>query len=178
MTEIERTPQEMAAAVAEQIRKEPHRHMQMTWRTLDEYGPSNITLIDGVQTVEATCQTAACVAGWASALAGDRLIIKNHSMCMTSTGLSSYRRRGQELLGLDSDDAGWLFAGDNSRATVLYALDELARGQTISRRQIFTEAETESILKPRPQRPETSKVRVVRESPVTATVTEKVEEHA
>lgn len=154
-------PRSMAADVAQQIRLHPESHDQRVWRRFDPWESAQLTNVpvdrldgsSGTYPISTrSCNTTACVAGWASTLAGDRGDYLGDRAVTADGRVLTYRHRGEELLGVSVDDSEWLFAPFRTKGEVLYALDELAAGKRISRRYTYqmTHHDVQELLKPRP----------------------------
>lgn len=159
------TPAELAEQVATQIRTNPGSHYQGWWLKTTRPEAHMVDHSTGYPVVEADiCNTTACVAGWSSVLAGDRVRLDTTACVTSDNRVMSYSDRGAELLGLTSDEAFWLFDAGRTKSQVLYALDELAAGKRISARTMFSGFERAALLEVRPEPPRTKVVHVARDA--------------
>ncbi|KOT51163.1 MULTISPECIES: hypothetical protein [Streptomyces] len=117
---------DLAARIRTEITERPEHHDQHYWfEGVDTLLPTD-DLLDGAL----ECGTTLCVAGYAAHLSGYALA---GSKAFKPGQTSSYRYIrfvAQEKLGLDREDADWLFATARTRGEVLAALGQLADGAT------------------------------------------------
>lgn len=119
--------------VRDKILLESEQHDQGTWLVV-----SQDVVVDNIASV--SCATAACVAGWACVLTGDRAVIGQGDIVLVGEHAGSYSvakvitpegevawidKRAGKLLGLNIDEYEELFDSDNTREEVLDMLDEL-----------------------------------------------------
>lgn len=130
------------------IAENPDRHNQGSWgevtaQLLAELMPTDMTQGEDADeftrhymkvtrqpTVEITCGTTACVAGWTCLLAGDDFVIEADDdelanlkgkldieyVISRDNVQHTVGGRAMDLLGLDSDQADMMFDGNNSRS--------------------------------------------------------------
>lgn len=126
--------------VLDKIVAEPDDHNQLYWMVLPGSTPPVREVLGGVAL---SCPTAACVAGWACALAGDDPFIGDGSMhycrdrsdgfiyveeVVTPEGEVHYiDDRAEALLGLEARVAHDLFDACNTRGYVTNRLSELIK---------------------------------------------------
>ncbi len=106
------TTGERCSFVAKILREHPERHDQSTWYDDDDYGhltPAEAAMIG-------SCGTAACVAGWAVACSPPDLV----------RDAVGFRDAGARALGIETNDATYLFSFSNERAALIDALERLA----------------------------------------------------
>lgn len=127
-------------AVRDLIKKSPAKHDQTNWFSVS----SDVVKFEDGSVAKVSCGTTACVAGWASSLAGDVLVIQPHdwdedeqmfrpSNVQTLEGNTVYiENRGREVLGLTHNEAEYLFDQNRTRAEVLDNLKALIQGQQIA----------------------------------------------
>lgn len=124
-------------AVRDLIKKHPERHDQGHWGAVD----ASMLETEGPYQV-ASCGSTACVAGWASTLAGAKMLIdpSEHSVrgryfaerVLTLDGDTPLiGDHAQAVLGLASDEAKILFGAENTREEVLDMLKRLIKGKAI-----------------------------------------------
>lgn len=102
--------------VMDHIEAHPELHQQQTW--FSNYYPSNDP---------ANCQTAACFAGW-TALLTDTVQVRDDGLYvdLTYQGVAVYSlpELAMALLGLDRNEAQYLFQGDRTREELRAKVDE------------------------------------------------------
>lgn len=105
---------ETAAWVLDQITTFPETHDQSLWFSVDD--------------TEA-CGTVGCVAGWAAQPHLSQLQAESE---LNEDFYFDWEAWGKQALGLDWEQATYLFAGIRSRDEVLLALKELANGDPMT----------------------------------------------
>lgn len=110
-----KTPEQIALAwrVMDHITAHPEKHDQNVW--IEQVSDQ----LDDPE--DQTCGTAACFAGWATLLSGDKPLFEGYRVAgaVISTATKRERRvanRAKELLGLTDTQADCLFYGGNTRA--------------------------------------------------------------
>ncbi|SHW53849.1 hypothetical protein [Mycobacteroides abscessus] len=133
---------ERLKAIRNLIKTEPTKHNQGAWA---EFLKSDIPALEPDQKfVEVECGTAACVAGWACQLAGDKFLVRGFDLKYMD-GDKVYSEfsidrdggehliydRASELLGLNSKQADVLFHENWSSKQVLKILKSLIKDGVI-----------------------------------------------
>ena len=139
------TPQDYARGCLLRVVAQPGRYDQGTWQTAL---PEELSTSFRGRYAEVSCPTTGCVAGTAAMLAGDVGLAREHrlinvngqerytiSNVRTANGKTvEIRERGRQLLGLDEQQASWLFSGERKLPEVVQALIELSSGEQLSYR--------------------------------------------
>lgn len=140
------TPAELAREIAGIIRTRTDRWGQCSWFNLPnwpredgtDYWEGRDLLPIPVEKVReslkpgSTCNSTACVAGWAAILtspAGTVIVDQYFIRLPGSDVKESLEYQGREALNLGRWQADWLFEGDRTREQVLAALDAIAAGE-------------------------------------------------
>lgn len=128
------TPSEVARRVAQVIRLRPERWEQGSWyyTSLNDGQISAAQMLLDLADTGPACKTTGCVAGWTAAFS-----VPEEAIFIAGEGVQTVegRRLGrvstlaQEALGLDIDQANYLFDAYRSRENVLRVLDAIADGQ-------------------------------------------------
>lgn len=147
---------ELLKKVRDEVRKDQRRNsrrldMSSWFRTKTDRKLAGKTILITAENMASHCGTTACIAGWASLLHGDKFEVRMPSLNMidgygqTAVGytnviarngrrMASMQDRGASLLGLDANEAEWVF-GHVPDWQALWVLNKLIAGWSLEQMQ-------------------------------------------
>ncbi len=132
LRKAQRTPQGLARAVLKVVKADDGRYDQTLWGELGTNGLSSSLMAEPVD----VCGTSACVAGWAvlygvpgARLAESRKYRGDYDFVTSDGEVVEAEDVAGELLGLDYNQAAWLFGGNRNKKDVIAALKHIADGE-------------------------------------------------